>query len=78
MRELKASDEIQTEVNCVANALIEKGGASDRVMVGGAKLLLEPDANGCNWYLDFLGNHHIAQIGAALRDVKARWNLHAP
>lgn len=76
-RLLKTSQEITAEVTrMLAIGMLAKGSA-DVVTVGAAKLLPRPDGNGCNWYMDYFTGMrgHVAEAGAALVDVKRRWNL---
>lgn len=75
MRELKSAEEIREEVNRIANTAVASAGKAGAVAVGAAMYLREPDATGCNWYLDFLGPLHLNEIGTALRTVKGKWNL---
>lgn len=79
-RETKTAEEIRDEVQRRFDArLAESGDAEDAgaVVVHLPGRLAEPDARGCNWYMQsFTGDHgYYKLVGMGVQEVMAMWNL---
>jgi hypothetical protein len=76
-RELRAAWEIRAEVHRLIHATREVREDGESVGVPMPTPLREPDADGCNWDMEWFGNArvYVAAVRIAVANVKERWNL---